>query len=233
MNFIGRLLRDMERSSAGSENTAQRVLSMCGAISPKTALFVGDDAFTPKLIRERTGCAVTAAFHDEARTQQAACAGIEAQTVGLFELPALDGGYDLLWYNSVVEYDGVPQRIEQLRTHCAWGGTAVFRALCWLAEPSPDTVPFCEHRFGIIEPLDRIIVYARENGFRVEDFYIAPKTDWTDNYYKPLSAALLQYTGTHPDDSEAGACRGELSRETEMFALHCEEYSYVYYIMKG
>lgn len=231
MNFLGTLMEDLEFGSAGSEDTSRAVLNLCGNIHPRHAVFVGDDVFTPALMRERFSCDVTAAYSDEVRAQKAAEAGLDARRVQLFEIPEADGGYDLLWYNGVVEFDGVDRRLAQIRQQTANGGKAVFRTLCWLIDPSPDTQSYCEKRFGILEPLDSVIVLAKEQGFRVEDFYIAPKSDWTEHHYKLLSEAAGKYRGA--DDGDTAAGMSVLTKEEEMFELHCEEYSYVYYILKG
>lgn len=231
MNFLGSLLEDLEFGSAGSEATAKAVLEMCGDISPKRAVFVGDDCCTPLLIENRFGCGVTAAYADDIRSEKAAAKGIKVCPVQSFEIPETECGYDLLWYNGVVEFDGVDRRLGQLRSLTAKGGTAVYRTLCWLIDPSPDTLSYCEKRFGIIEPLDRVIIYAKEQGFRVKDFYIAPKSDWTEHHYRPLSEAADKLGGSEDGDAAAGMT--VLAKEEEMFELHCEEYSYVYYILKG
>ncbi len=233
MNFIGRLLWTMERSSAGSRETTEAVLSMCGDIKPSAALFAGDDCYTPSLIKERTGCAALSVFTDGERTKQALDMGLDARTVQLFELPKCDAGYDLVWYNGFVEYDGIDLRLEKIRSCVKHGGTAVYRTLCWLIDPSPDTQGYCTRRFGIIEPFDMVIFKAKEQGFKIRDFYIAPKTDWTKNFYIPLTAAALEYEQSHPEEADVVSAMGGLRRETDMFELHCEEYSYVYYIMKG
>lgn len=233
MNFISTLLEKMERSSAGSEKTARAVLSLCGKISPERALFVGDDCFAPRLICEQTGAKVTAAFTDRAYADRAAAQGLDSCVVQLFELPRTEGGFDLVWYNGVVEFDSVKTRLEQIKGTVRRGGTAVFRTLCWLIDPSPDTAAYCSRRFGIIEPLDMVLRDAKELGFDIRDFYIAPKTDWTENYYKPLQAAAAEYRGQFSEDGDVAAGMSELKKETDMFELHCEEYSYVFYIMKG
>ena len=56
MNFISVLLKDLERSSPGSADTARQVVALLGNISPKSALFVGDEIDTPRLIKEKYGC---------------------------------------------------------------------------------------------------------------------------------------------------------------------------------
>ena len=81
MTFISVLLRDLERSSPGSGETAKQVLSMLGGISPKSALFVGDEIATPQLISERFGCRLVSAFTDEIRVQQGSEAGLDASAV--------------------------------------------------------------------------------------------------------------------------------------------------------
>jgi len=221
----------MERSSAGSRDTAETVLSMCGDIRLRSALFAGDDLYTPKLISERTGCDLLSVFTDEERTKQALGIGLDARTVRLFELPECDEGYDFLWYNGFAEYDGVETRLDRIKSAVKPGGTAVYRTLCWLIDPSPDTYGYCTRRFGVIEPFDKVLGIAKEQGFKIKDFYIAPKTDWTKSFYAPLSAAAAEYERTHPESADVLSAMNELRRETDMFELHCEEYSYVYYIL--
>ncbi len=230
MNFLSILHGSLERSSAGSRQTSQQVISMCRCSG--RALFLGDEAVTPLLLKD-AGYTVTAAVADEVRAQKAAHAGIDVLSVQRFELPDNSAEYDLLWYNGTVEFDGAAHRLEQLKSSCKKGAVVVYRALCWLIEPSPDTRRFCESRFGKLPQMDSVLLTAREAGFRTEDFYIAPRTDWTVNYYEPLLNAAAEYKSVHGEDAAFGSGFGELSRETEMFELHCEEYSYVYYILKG
>ncbi len=228
MNFLSILDEGMERSSAGSAETSQQVISLCG--TKGRALFLGDEAVTPSLLKQ-AGYEVSAAIAHPRRDAMAE--GIEILPLQRFELPDNSAEYDLIWYNGIVEFDGIDHRLEQLRASCKKGATVVYRALCWLIPPSPDTLRFCEKRFGGMAKMDSLLLTAREVGFRVQDFYIAPKTDWTVNYYQPLLRAAEEYSSTHGEDAAFGSGFGELRRETEVFSLHCEEYSYVYYILKG
>lgn len=231
MTFISVLLHDLERSSPGSEDTAREVLSMLRGIAPGKALFVGDEVITPRLVAEKFGCRLESAFTDEFRAGQGTAAGLDSSVVQLFELPG--DGFDLIWYNGIVEFDGCEQRLAQLRDKLNRGGTLVYRAVSWLTEPSPDTKMFCQRRFGKILPLDKVLVLAKESGWHVQDFYIAPKSDWQKGYYEPLIAAAEKYAGIHKDDSSVSLGMSELRKEHDIFEAHCEEYSCVYYILKG
>ncbi len=228
MNFISILYSSLERSSAGSRETSQQVISLCK--KGGKALFLGDEAVTPMLLKE-AGYEVTAAITDERRA--ATAEGVDVISAQRFELPENASEYDLLWYNGTVEFDSTALRLEQLRSSCKKGATVVYRALCWLIEPSPDTRRFCESRFGKLAAMEGVPLMAREAGFRVEDFFIAPRTDWTVNFYDRLMNAAQEYASSHGEDSAYNSGFGELKRETDMFELHCEEYSYVYYILKG
>lgn len=230
MNFIGTLLRDMERSSAGSEATAKKVIELCGEFSPKKALFAGDDCFTPTLIKSRSG-ELIAAFSEDYRAEQAARCGLNAVSVQPFELPETAGGFDFIWYNGTVEFDGVTRRLNMLKERMS-EGLAVYRALCWLIEPMPDTRRFYERRFGIIEQMYAVAGEAKELGFGIRDFYIAPKSDWRDGYYKPLAAAAGSCGAAEPENGDVSAALGMLDKETDMFERHGEEFSYIYFILE-
>lgn len=231
MNLISVLLRQLDRSSPGSNETAAQVLSMLNIRAPEKILFFGDDISTPQAISKNLGGELRAAFTDEFRAQQGCEAGLDSCFVQQFELP--DGQYDLIWYNGIVEFDGVTQRLELLRDKLKKGGTLVYRTISWLTDPSPDTKVFCQRRFGQILPLDKTLVLAKEQGWKVQDFYIAPKSDWHAGYYVPLIEAAEKYAGVHKEDSSVSLGMSELRKEAGIFDAHCEEYSCVYYILKG
>ncbi len=224
MNLRGVLFGSMERSSAGSRATSEKVISMLP--SAKSAVYFGDECVTLSLLRE-AGCEVHALLTDENRAEQCG-----AKFVKSFELPENSAEYDVIWYNGAAELEPIALKLQQLKDRCKKGGRVVFRVMCWLIDPSPDTRSYCKKRFGVIEPLDKVLLYAKQAGFAVEDFYIAPRCDWTENFYKPLLKAAQEYADAN-DRDELLSDMGELKKEVDMFELHCEEYSYVYYILKG
>ena len=230
--FLNAIIGQMDRSTAGSEDTARKVLKMCGDKLPHSALFFGDDVFTPRLIAEETGARMLATFGEEQRVSAASEAGLNARQVGAYEITATDGGWDMIWYNGITEFDGIASRLEQLYGSLAAGGTAVYRTLCWLIDPSLDTKGFVEHRFGRTVHLDEVLRSAKEQGFVIEDFYIAPRSDWKQSFYEPLSELVSAYENAHESTGDAAAGIGEINREMYMFDLHSEEYSFVYYILR-
>ena len=79
MSSIGNLINNLDRPTAGSEETAARVLSLCGNVSPKNALFIGDEYFTPTLVKKQTGAEVSACFFEQFRADRAAAMGFPAR----------------------------------------------------------------------------------------------------------------------------------------------------------
>lgn len=231
MSSISNLINGLDRPTAGSDETATRVLSLCGNVSPKNALFIGDEYFTPVLVKKQTGAEVAACFTEQFRAEHAAAMGFSSRVVMPFEIPqGENGGWDFIWYNGVSSLEGSARLLEQIHDNLEKGGTAVFRTLCWLIEPSPDTKCYVERRFGKPEALDAVLRNAKEQGFKIRDFYIAPKTDWTHGLYEPLKNAMQKLEGVSEDGEETGI--SELNKEMYMFDLHSEEYSFVYYILE-
>lgn len=227
MGFINVIIERMDRSSAGSEDTARRVLKMSGIKPSDKVLFFGDDLCTPTLIAKEAGADVTAAFGEKARAEAAAKAGLN---VGEFSALEADGSTDAVWFNGLTEPDGVSQRLERIRYNLKSGGAAVYRTLCWLIDPSPDTRSYVEKRFGRPVPIDAVLREAKALGFAIQDFYIAPKSDWRQNFYEPMSDLVKDFESAGGEDAASGV--GEIQREMYMFELHSEEYSFVYYILK-
>lgn len=231
MSFFNNLLKQMDRSTAGSDATAQTVLDMCGKVTAKNALFFGDDLTTPRLIAEKTGAKLLATFYEDYRAKAAEEIGLDSRLVGAYEVTRRDdeGGWDFIWFNGSTEPDGVQRRLEQLRDALADSGVAVYRSLCWLIDPSLDTKSYVERRFGRPVPMDSILFEAKEHGFKILDFYISPKSDWVRNYYEPMNELLGKVK--RESDGEDSTGIGEVNKETYMFNLHSEEYSYVYFIL--
>ena len=232
MSFISNLIAQLERSTAGSEKTAREVIKLCGDISAKQALFIGDECDTPRIIGEATKAEVVAGYAEQHRVERAKTAGLNAQLVMPFELPKTEGGWEFLWYNGLTEPDGVPRRLEELKSALKSGGIAVFRTLCYLIEPSPDTRCYVERRFGKPEELDRVLRDAKEKELKIIDFYIAPKSDWTRGLYEPMREAMRRLDGADEHEEETAGL-AELNKEIDMFELHSEEYSFVYYIFQA
>ncbi|MDE6727383.1 MAG: hypothetical protein K2J80_05520 [Oscillospiraceae bacterium] len=229
MGFVNILIEQLDRSTAGSEDTVRKVLKMCSIKKTDKVLFFGDDLHTPRIIAKETGADILATFGEEQRARAAEDAGLRSQSVGMYEVLGTDGGWNVIWYNGLTEPDGIPRRLEQLRGNLADSGIAVYRTLCWLIDPSPDTKSYIERRFGRPVPLDAVLREAKSSGFAVEDFYIAPKSDWKQHFYEPLSELVKRFEGL---DSDEAAGIGEINKEMYMFDLHSEEYSFVYYVLR-
>lgn len=232
MSFISNIISQLERSTAGSEQTAKEVMRLCGKISARHALFVGDDCDTPRIIEEAAGVKVIAGYAEQKRAEQALECGINARQVMTYELLHEEYGWDFLWYNGLTEPDGASNRLEEIKSILKSGGVAIFRTLCYLIEPSPDTRSYVERRFGRPEELDSVLRKAKEKGLKIRDFYIAPKTDWTRGLYEPLREEMRKLEAVSDDNEEASGI-AELNKEMAMFELHSEEYSFVYYILEA
>lgn len=77
--------------------------------------------------------------------------------------------------------------------------------------------------------MDSVLFEAKEHGFKILDFYISPKSDWVRSYYEPMNEFLGKVK--RESDGEDSTGIGEVNKETYMFNLHSEEYSYVYFIL--
>ncbi len=236
MSFMSSLLMQMERSTAGSDETTRNVMRSCGNVTGERVLFFGDDYFTPKLIYEQTKAEVTAAYYEDFRAKKASEIGLTAQQVGAYQMLENDGGWDFIWFNGSCEPDGVEGRLEQLKRALKPKHIAVYRTFCWLIDPSPDTRSYVEHRFGYPESLDSVIRKAKDQGFKVLDFVISPRSDWTHGFYGPMNELIKKLEGesdTSKSDGDVRSGIGELNKEMYMFNLHSEEYSFVYYILEN
>ena len=92
-----------------------------------------------------------------------------------------------------------------------------------------------ERRFGKPEALDAVLRNAKEQGFKIRDFYIAPKTDWTHGLYEPLKNATIicdyetlgdvNASGGEPDISDVASLYTYLT-SSNIVGRHSEEAGY-------
>lgn len=230
MNLLDTFFEQISRYSPGSEDTSAKVVSLCG--KGNTALYIGSDIKTAVKIKE-AGYSVRSGVSEKGYAEKLKTVGIEPLDISFFELPDYAFEADLFWYDGRVELNRIQQRLEYLRSHCKKGNTVVLRTLSWLIEPSPDTKKYCKARFGEVLPLDEVLRLAKDTGFKIVDFYISPKSDWTTNYYTPLLKLSEEYIASNGDEESVLIGISKLKKEIEVFEMHCEEYSYVYYILKG
>ena len=66
-SFINAIIEQMDRSTAGSEETTRKDLQMRKPAKQKNSLFLGDHVFTTRLIEKDTGSQVLATFGEEQR----------------------------------------------------------------------------------------------------------------------------------------------------------------------
>ena len=230
MKLLEDFFGQIGRYSPCSEATSAKVVSFCKGGG--TALYIGCEITTLLKIRE-AGFDVKALASDSPYAERVKAAGIESVKSSFFELPDDIDSYDLVWYDGTVELSSTQKRLEYLRSHCKKGCILVLRTLSWLIEPSPDTKKYCKARFGEVLPFDQVLRLAKDEGFKIVDFYISPKTDWTVNYYTPLLKLSEEYLASQDVQESVAIGISKLRKEAEVFELHCEEYSYVYYILKG
>ncbi len=233
MNLLDIFFEQIGRYSPGSEDTSAKVVSLCG--KGETAFYIGSDITTAVKLKEagysvRLG--VSEQGYDE-KKKAITAVGIEPVRLKFFELPDYAFEADLFWCDGTVELNSIQKRLEYLKSHCKKGNTVVLRTLSWLIEPSPDTRKYCKARFGEVLPFDEVLRLAKDAGFKIVDFYISPKTDWTVNYYTPLLKLSEEYLASQDVQESVAIGISKLRKEAEVFELHCEEYSYVYYILKG
>jgi SAM-dependent methyltransferase len=228
----------LPREGVGSDATTRTLLDLAGPLpaSPRT-LDVGCGPGRASLVLAAAGARVTAVDLHEPFLQRTRAAAREAGLAdrvavvraSMTALPHPDGAFDLLWCEGAAYLMGVDRALRDWRRLLRPGGALVLTDAVWTT-----TAPSAEaRRFWAAYPEMRdeasLAAAARSAGWDVRATHLLPDTDWTDEYHRPLAAAIDAW----PDpDPATAAVLAEARTEVEVRQAHAGEFGYLALVLR-
>ncbi len=162
--------------------------------------------------------------------QDAGLAGrIAVERASMTALPHPDGAFDLLWCEGAAHLMGVDRALHEWRRLLRSGGALVLTDAVWTtATPSAEARRFWA-QYPAMRDEAALVAAARSAGYGVLATHLLPDADWTDEYHRPLAAAIDAW----PDpDPGTAAVLAEARSEVEVRRAHRDEFGYLALVLR-
>jgi SAM-dependent methyltransferase len=218
----------LPREGVGSDATTRGLLELAGPPRDFRALDVGCGPGRSALVLAAAGGRVAAVdLHEPflARAEAAArglpVAGVRASMAAL---PFPDGAFDLVWCEGAAYLMGVDAALAAWRRLLAPGGAMVFTEVGWTTAVPSDAARRFWSAYPGMRDTAATVAAAEAAGYDVVATRLLPESDWWDEYYDPLAAAIAGW----PDPAAAAAHRAEIDLRRD----HPGDYGYTGYVLR-
>jgi SAM-dependent methyltransferase len=218
----------LPREGVGSDATTRGLLELAAPPRGFRALDVGcGPGRSARVLAAAGGRVIAVDTHEPFLAQAAAAArGLRVAVVraSMAALPFPDGAFDLVWCEGAAYLMGVDAALAAWRRLLIPGGALVFTEIGWTTPaPSAAAREFWSAYPGMRDAAATVAA-AVSAGYDVVATRLLPETDWWDEYYDPLEAAIDAW----PDPAAAAAHRAEIDLRRE----HPGDYGYTGYVLR-
>ena len=233
---------DLPREGVGSDATTRTLLELTAPLpASPCALDVGCGPGRASLVLAGAGVRVTAVdLHEpflrrtRSAAQDAGLAGrVAVERASMTALPHPDGTFDLLWCEGAAYLMGVDRALHEWRRLLRPGGALVLTDAVWTtAAPSAEARRFWA-RYPAMRDEAALVGADRSAGWEVLGTHLLPDADWTDEYHRPLAAAIDAVIEALPDpDPGTAAVLAEARSEVEVRRAHRDEFGYLALVLR-
>jgi SAM-dependent methyltransferase len=229
---------DLPREGVGSDATTARLLDLAGPLPTRPrALDVGCGPGRASLVLAAAGVSVTAVdlhapFLRRAR-RAAADAGLADRVAvvraSMTALPHPDATFDLLWCEGAAYLMGVDAALTAWRRLLGPGSALVFTDAVWTTDRPSEAARDLWSAYPAMRDGSATADAARAAGYDVLATHLLPDADWTDEYHRPLEAAIDAWPD--PDAATAEVLTAVRS-EIEVRREHADEFGYAGFVLR-
>jgi SAM-dependent methyltransferase len=230
----------LPREGVGSDATTRTLLDLAAPLTPSPrALDVGCGPGRASLVLAGAGARVTAVDLHEPflhRTRTAAAGAglrVAVERASMTALPHPDDTFDLLWCEGAAYLMGVDRALRAWRRLLRPDGALVLTDAVWTtADPSGEARAFWA-QYPDMRDEAALVTGARAAGYDVLATHLLPDADWTDEYHRPLAAAVEAVVEALPDPDPATAeVLAEARREVDVRQAHRTEFGYLALVLR-
>jgi SAM-dependent methyltransferase len=230
----------LPREGVGSDATTRTLLDLAAPLTPSPrALDVGCGPGRASLVLAGAGARVTAVDLHEPflhRTRAAAAGAglrVAVERASMTALPHPDDTFDLLWCEGAAYLMGVDRALRAWRRLLRPDGALVLTDAVWTtADPSGEARAFWA-QYPDMRDEAALVTGARAAGYDVLATHLLPDADWTDEYHRPLAAAIEAVVEGLPDPDPATAeVLAEARREIDVRQAHRTEFGYLALVLR-
>ena len=156
---------------------------------------------------------------------------VNGVVMSMFDIAFDDNSFDIIWAEGSIYIIGFERGLKEWKRFLKPGGYLICTEISWLKEnPSSDSYNFWIEGYPEIDTINNKIKKIEESKYTVKEHFICPTTDWTTNYYNPLSQNLDTMRKKYNGNEQAADVINMLQSEIDLYTRYNDEYSYVFYI---
>jgi ubiquinone/menaquinone biosynthesis C-methylase UbiE len=149
------------------------------------------------------------------------------------ELAFAPNTFDVIWAEGSAYILGFDQALVAWAPLLKMHGVIAVTEISWLTDaPSSPTKNFWEQAYPRIRSIQKNRDLAKMLGYRYLDHFVLPPTDWTEGYYKPLSARVSVLQEKYSGNPDALLILQAIEEEIDFYHAFGDEYGYVFYILQ-
>ena len=148
-------------------------------------------------------------------------------------LPFEKESFDLIWCEGAIYNIGVVPALDEWQRLLRSGGYIVFTEVCLNTSNPPDECRlFWAEEYPAIRQKDQLIDDIATCGYKVIDHFPLTKSDWWDEYYRPLQANVDSFRASHVGDIDVQELCEQCEREIDVWLKFSEYYDYEFFVLK-
>ena len=224
----------LSREGPGSDASTLRMLDMARPFLPEAPrildLGCGPGAQTAALSRALPGAQIVAVdlhqpFLDQLRDRR--LANVRPLRRDFRQVAELPADNDLLWSEGAAYFLGFREALRLWRPLLRPGALVGITDAAWLEAPPEEIRTWWDQAYPTMTTLTGCQRRAEEVGYRVVGHHILPKSDWTEEYYRPLLARADALAAQEPRNTILQRAGQATRQEAEMHQRFGDTYSYV------
>lgn len=170
---------------------------------------------------------------DEEAEKKGLSERIDALTIRMEDLHFDEGSLDAIWSEGAIYNIGFLNGIKAWRRFLKPNGVLAVSELTWLTEKRPEELSrHWDAEYPEVATASQKIRQLEGNGYMLLGYFPLPKSNWMDNFYRPLQARFDAYLSRHESMDAAKEIVAATQREIDLYERFSDYVSYGYYIAR-
>lgn len=169
----------------------------------------------------------------QSAAEQGLAARISTRCESMDALTLPESSFDLIWSEGAIYVMGFERGLREICRYLVPDGLVAVTEAVWLRDNPPAEVrEFWESEYPAIGTRKANESMIAAAGYQLLDSFVLPKSDWWDNYYRPLERRANEMRREHAGNEEALAVIAFADREIDIFRRYSDYYGYVFFLMR-
>jgi len=151
----------------------------------------------------------------------------------MFNLDFNPNSFDLIWSEGAIYIIGLEKGLNEWRPFLKQSGFLAVSHISWLKDNPPEELfNFWNSEYPSITNVEKNLEIIEKCGYTIINHFTLPKSDWLENYYKPIENKLTSLKLKYRDNPEAMEVIDMEITEIDLYKKFSDYYGYEFFITK-